>query len=168
MSIELLLRMHLLSGDQRPLAMARRTLDAMAAGGIYDQLGGGFARYATDSIWLVPHFEKMLYDNAQLARVYVHAWQVTGEAAYRRVAEQTLAFVERELLTQDGGFAASLDADTDGEEGQTYVWSEAEVDRVLGSAAADFKRVHGVTAAGNWEGHNILTRDASAAAAAGI
>ena len=86
--------------------MARRTLDAMAAGGIYDQLGGGFARYATDAVWLVPHFEKMLYDNAQLARVYVHAWQLTRDARYREVVEETLDFMAREMRTADGGFAA--------------------------------------------------------------
>ena len=130
----------------------------MAAGGIYDQLGGGFARYATDAIWLVPHFEKMLYDNAQLARVYVHAWQVTGDARYREVAEETLAFMERELLTADGGFAASLDADTDGVEGATYVWAESEIEAVLGDEAAAFNRAYGVTSDGNWEGHNILSR----------
>ncbi|CAN5803590.1 thioredoxin domain-containing protein [soil metagenome] len=158
MSTELLLRLHVLTGDARPLAMARRTLDAMAAGGIYDHLGGGFARYATDAIWLVPHFEKMLYDNAQLARVYVHAWLLTGDARYRSVAEQTLTFIERELLTEDGGFAASLDADTNGEEGLTYVWSKAEIDRLLGPNAGDFERAYGVTEAGNWEGHNILSR----------
>ena len=132
MTIEFLLRLHVRSGDARPLAMARRTLDAMAAGGIYDHLGGGFARYATDAVWLVPHFEKMLYDNAQLARVYVHAWQLTGEPRYRQVAEETLEFVARELRTADGGFAASLDADTDGEEGATYVWDKTEVDALLG------------------------------------
>ena len=122
MTIEFLLRLNVLTGDERPLAMARRTLDAMAAGGIYDHLGGGFARYATDAVWLVPHFEKMLYDNAQLARVYVHAWQLTREPRYRQVAEETLEFVARDLRTADGGFAASLDADTNGEEGATYVW----------------------------------------------
>ncbi len=158
MTIEFLLRMHLRDGDPAPLATARRSLDAMAAGGIYDQLGGGFARYATDAIWLVPHFEKMLYDNAQLARVYVHAWQITGENRYRAVAEETLGFVERELLTADGGFAASLDADTNGEEGTTYVWSRAEIEAVLGDHADRFCRAYGVTEAGNWEGHNILAR----------
>ena len=164
MIIELLLRMYVASGDTGALATARRSLDAMAAGGIYDQLGGGFARYATDAIWLVPHFEKMLYDNAQLARVYVHAWQVTGEVRYREVAEETLAFVKRELLTTDGGFAASLDADTGGEEGATYVWSKAEIEAALGADAERFSRAYGVTEEGNWEGHNILTRaDESAA-----
>jgi uncharacterized protein len=158
MTIEFLLRLHAKTGDARPLAMARRTLDAMAAGGIYDQLGGGFARYATDAVWLVPHFEKMLYDNAQLARVYVHAWQLTKEARYGEVAEETLEFVARELRTADGGFAASLDADTDGEEGATYVWDKAEIDALLEADAAEFDDAFGVTDNGNWEGRTILTR----------
>jgi uncharacterized protein YyaL (SSP411 family) len=158
MSIEFLLRLHVKTGDARPLAMARRTLDAMAAGGIYDHLGGGFTRYATDAVWLVPHFEKMLYDNAQLARVYVHAWQLPRERRYRQVAEQTLEFVARELRTADGGFASSLDADTEGEEGATYIWDKAEVDALLGDAAATFNDAYDVTETGNWEGHSILRR----------
>ncbi|MGI8928670.1 MAG: thioredoxin domain-containing protein [Candidatus Limnocylindrales bacterium] len=162
MTIEFLLRMHVRSADPRALAMARRTLDAMAGGGIYDHLGGGFARYATDSVWLVPHFEKMLYDNAQLARVYVHAWQATGEPVYRHVAEETLHFVLRELRTGDGGFASSLDADTEGEEGATYVWSKTEVDVVLGEDAAAFDAAYDVTEDGNWEGKTILRRVGSA------
>ncbi|MEP7379178.1 MAG: thioredoxin domain-containing protein [Chloroflexota bacterium] len=160
MTIEFLMRLAATRpGDERPLAIARRALDAMAAGGIHDQLGGGFARYATDSIWLVPHFEKMLYDNAQLARAYVHAWQLTQDARYRDVALDTLTFMERDLLTADGGFAASLDADTAGVEGATYVWSLAEIEAILGvEASAEFCRAYGVTAKGNWEGHNILSR----------
>src|SRR3954469_20992423 len=158
MTIEFLLRLHVKTRDQRPLAMARRTLDAMSAGGIYDHLGGGFARYATDAVWLVPHFEKMLYDNAQLARVYVHAWQLTHEPRYRQVAEETLDFVARELRTADGGFAASLDADTDGEEGATYVWDKAEIDALLGDQAAAFGAAYAVTDNGNWEGRTILRR----------
>ena len=162
MTIEFLLRMHIRTADRRPLAMARRTLDAMAAGGIYDHLGGGFARYATDSVWLVPHFEKMLYDNAQLGRVYLHAWQVTSDVRYREVVEETLGFAERELVTADGGFASSLDADTEGEEGSTYVWPKAEIDSVLDEEAPEFNRAYGVTESGNWEGHNILSRVATA------
>jgi uncharacterized protein len=161
MTIEFLLRMYVRTGDDRPLAMARKTLDAMAAGGIYDHLGGGFARYATDSVWLVPHFEKMLYDNAQLAGVYTHAWQVTGDARYRQVVEETLGFVMRELRTADGGFAASLDADTEGEEGATYVWTKAEVDEVLGPHADAFGAAYDVTANGNWESRTILRRVAA-------
>ena len=162
MTIEFLLRMHIRTGDPQALAMARRTLDAMAAGGIYDQLGGGFARYATDSVWLVPHFEKMLYDNAQLARVYLHAWQVTSNSRYREVVEETLEFVRRELRTADGGFASSLDADTQGEEGATYVWSRTEVDSVLGPDAPAFEAAYDVTDEGNWEGKTIMRRVGSA------
>ncbi|CAN5860547.1 thioredoxin domain-containing protein [soil metagenome] len=158
MAIEFLLREHLRSADRRPLAMALHTLDAMAAGGIYDQLGGGFARYATDSAWLVPHFEKMLYDNGQLTRVYLHAWQVTGAQRYREVVEQTLDFVLREMTSAEGGFISSLDADTEGDEGATYVWRGEEVDRLLGEHATLFSAAYGVTAAGNWEGHTILSR----------
>jgi hypothetical protein len=158
MAIEFLLRQHVRTSDARPLAMARRTLDAMAAGGIHDQLGGGFARYATDGRWLVPHFEKMLYDNAQLARVYVHAFQLTGDTRYRRVAEQTLDYALREMTTTEGGFAASQDADTDGEEGRTYVWSASEIREVLGGDDALFVAAYGVTESGNWEGHTILSR----------
>ncbi|HUG49190.1 MAG TPA: thioredoxin domain-containing protein [Candidatus Limnocylindria bacterium] len=158
MAVEFLLREHLRAGDGRPLAMALHSLDAMAAGGIYDQLGGGFARYATDAAWLVPHFEKMLYDNAQLARVYVHAWQLTGAERYRQVVEQTLDFVLREMTSPEGGFISSLDADTKGEEGATYVWTRAEVDRLLGEQSVLFDDAYDVTAEGNWEGHTILAR----------
>jgi uncharacterized protein YyaL (SSP411 family) len=158
MAIDFLLGEHLRTGDHRPLAMARRSLDAMAAGGIFDQLGGGFARYATDAVWLVPHFEKMLYDNALLARAYVHAWQVTGDARYRGVVEQTLDFVRREMLSPEGGFISSLDADTEGEEGATYVWTRQELDSILGDEAPLFDAAYGVTAEGNWEGHTILSR----------
>jgi uncharacterized protein YyaL (SSP411 family) len=158
MAIEFLLAQHVRTGDERPLAMARRSLDAMAAGGIYDQLGGGFARYSTDERWLVPHFEKMLYDNALLARAYGHAWQLTGDARYRQVLADTLAFMQREMTTPEGAFISSLDADTDGEEGATYVWAKAEVDQALGPDAADFEAAYGVTAEGNFEGRNILSR----------
>ena len=136
LTIELLLRRHVADRDASALAMARRTLDRMAAGGIRDHLGGGFARYATDAVWLVPHFEKMLYDNAQLARVYLHAWQVTGERRYLDIAVETLDFIERDLGLPDGTFASSLDADTNGVEGATYTWTAAEVDEVLATAEA--------------------------------
>ena len=138
--------------------IARRSLDAMAAGGIRDQLGGGFHRYSTDAHWLVPHFEQMLYDNAQLARVYVHAWALTGDARYLETATGTLDYLLRELRMPDGGFAASQDADTDGEEGATFVWSAAEIREVLGADAALFAAAYGVTDDGNWEGHTILSR----------
>jgi hypothetical protein len=138
----------------------------MAEGGIFDQLAGGFARYATDAAWLVPHFEKMLYDNAQLARVYAHAWALTGEPGYLRVAIATLDFVAREMTLPDGVFAASLDADTGGEEGATYTWTADEVRDALGTAdLADawplVAEAYDVTEAGNWEGRVILRRVAS-------
>jgi uncharacterized protein YyaL (SSP411 family) len=158
MTIEFLLRRHLASGDARPLAIARRSLDAMADGGIHDQLGGGFHRYSTDARWLVPHFEQMLYDNAQLARVYLHAWQVTGDERYLDVATGTLDYVIRELTTEDGAFAASQDADTDGEEGATFVWTAGDIREVLGDGTALFEVAYGVTETGNWEGRTILSR----------
>ena len=159
MTIEHLLRRFVRAGDVQALTMARRTLDAMAAGGIHDQLGGGFARYATDAVWLVPHFEKMLYDNGQLARVYLHAWQVTAEPRYREVVEDTLDYLLREMTVAGGAFAASQDADTDGEEGATYVWTADEIRAVLGSEqAALFADAYDVTESGNWEGKTILRR----------
>jgi hypothetical protein len=170
MTIEHLLRRFVRAGDTRALAMAERTLEAMAAGGIHDQLGGGFARYSTDGEWLAPHFEKMLYDNAQLARAYLHAWQVTGERRYREVAEDTLDYLLREMTVPEGGFAASQDADTGGHEGATYVWSAAEVRAVLGAEAPLFAAAYDVTSGGNWEGQTILRRvsdDAELAAAEG-
>jgi uncharacterized protein YyaL (SSP411 family) len=130
----------------------------MAAGGMYDHVGGGFHRYATDTNWLVPHFEKMLYDNAQLARVYLHAFQLTGEQRYRDVAAGTLDYLATEMATPDGLFAASQDADTNGVEGDTYVWTAAEVEAVLGSDATMFAAAYGIKAAGNWEGRTILSR----------
>ena len=158
MTIEFLLRRHLATGDARPLAIARRTLDAMADGGIHDQLGGGFHRYSTDARWLVPHFEQMLYDNAQLARAYLHAWQVTGDARYLEVATGTLDYLVRELTTDDAAFAASQDADTEGTEGLTFTWRAAEVREVLGTEAPPFEAAYGVTGEGNWEGVTILSR----------
>jgi hypothetical protein len=165
MAIDFLLR-RAAAGDARALSMARRALDRMAAGGIFDQLAGGFARYATDAAWLVPHFEKMLYDNAQLARTYVHAWALTGEPAYLRVATATLDFVAREMTLPDGVFAASLDADTGGEEGATYTWTAYEVrDVLVGAGLSDawplFAEAYDATEAGNWEGRVILRRVAS-------
>jgi uncharacterized protein YyaL (SSP411 family) len=159
MTIEFLLREHLRTGAGEPRLMALRTLDAMAAGGIYDHLGGGFARYSTDDRWLVPHFEKMLYDNAQLARVYTHGWQVSGAEQYAYVARETLDFVAHELRHPPGGaFASSLDADTDGQEGLTYVWQASQIREILGDEAPLFEAAYGVTDGGNWEGHSILER----------
>jgi len=125
-TLEFLLRWHRRSGDDQALEMVTRTLDGMAAGGMYDLLGGGFHRYSVDERWLVPHFEKMLYDNALLAPVYLHAWLVTGEARYREVAEETLEYMLRELRLPEGGFASAQDADTDGVEGLTFTWTADE------------------------------------------
>ncbi|HEX6490218.1 MAG TPA: thioredoxin domain-containing protein [Gaiellaceae bacterium] len=125
-ALEFLLRAHERSGDEQALAMATRTLDAMASGGMYDLLGGGFHRYSVDERWLVPHFEKMLYDNALLVPAYLHAWLVTGEERYRSVAEQTLDYLLRELRLPQGGFASAQDADTEGVEGLTFTWTAAE------------------------------------------
>lgn len=156
MTIEFLLRYHVLAGESTPLEMATKTLRAMARGGMYDQLGGGFHRYSVDAVWLVPHFEKMLYDNSQLARVYLHAWQVTREAEFRRVAEEILDYVQSEMADAAGGFYSTTDADSEGEEGKFFVWSEAELDAALGTEAEFFKQFYGVTPRGNFEGHNIL------------
>jgi uncharacterized protein YyaL (SSP411 family) len=160
MTLEYLLR-RLRSGISEIEPMVALTLDRMADGGIRDQLGGGFHRYATDAHWLVPHFEQMLYDNAQLARVYLHAWSMLGEergARYRDVAIGALEYMLRELTTDDGAFAASQDADTDGIEGLTFTWRAAEVREVLGDAAPAFTAAYGVTDDGNWEGVTILSR----------
>src|SRR5258708_32451244 len=128
----------------------------MAVGGIYDQIGGGFARYATDAIWLVPHFEKMLYDNALLARLGVHLWQATKDDEIRRVTEETLTWAEREMMSSEGGFYSSLDADSEGEEGKFYTWTESELDELLGPDAPVAKAHWGVDPRGNFEGHSIL------------
>jgi uncharacterized protein YyaL (SSP411 family) len=157
MTIEYLLR-RLVGGATGVADMVRHTLDRMADGGIRDQLGGGFHRYATDAVWLVPHFEQMLYDNAQLARVYLHAWAVTGGPRDREVAEGALDYMLRELARDDGAFAASQDADTDGIEGLTFTWRAAEVREVLGDDAPAFTAAYGVTEDGNWEGVTILSR----------
>ncbi len=156
MTLEFLLWMYVRDGDELALHMAELTLQKMAYGGMYDQLGGGFARYSTDNEWLVPHFEKMLYDNALLARVYLHAYQVTGKPLYRRIVEETLDFVQREMRHQEGGFYSSYDADSEGEEGKFYVWSAAEIRQLLGAEAELFMRFYDVSERGNWEGHNIL------------
>jgi uncharacterized protein YyaL (SSP411 family) len=133
MLLEFLLRRHARTGDDEALRMARATLEAMARGGIYDQLAGGFARYAVDARWVVPHFEKMLYDNALLLRVYLHLWRATGEEWARRVADETATFLIRDLGTPEGGLASALDADTNGVEGLTYVWTPEQLIEVLGA-----------------------------------
>ncbi|HWM56090.1 MAG TPA: thioredoxin domain-containing protein [Solirubrobacterales bacterium] len=132
------------------------TLDAMLAGGLYDQLGGGFARYSVDAAWLVPHFEKMLYDNALLARAYLHGWQVLGHERYRRACEETLDWALREMRGPEGGFYSALDADSEGEEGRFYVWTPEEIREVLGAEADPVIDFYGVTERGNFEGRNIL------------
>jgi uncharacterized protein len=157
MLIEFLLRTNHRTGQTAALEMATKTLRAMAEGGMYDQLGGGFHRYAVDERWLVPHFEKMLYDNALLARAYLDAWQVTGEPRFRRIVEETLGFVSREMTSAEGGFYSSLDADSEGEEGRFYLWTRAELETALGAAAADrIATAFEVTEAGNFEGRNVL------------
>ncbi|MEJ7624369.1 MAG: thioredoxin domain-containing protein [Pyrinomonadaceae bacterium] len=167
MSLEFLLRYHHRTGDDQALAMVTFTLDKMARGGIYDQLGGGFHRYAVDSIWLVPHFEKMLYDNAQLARVYLHAFQVTGDEMFKRIAVETLEYIRREMLDESGGFYSTQDADSEGEEGKFFVWTPKEIETVLGAEnAKGFCDYFDVTAKGNFEGANILNIKNPAAAAA--
>jgi uncharacterized protein YyaL (SSP411 family) len=162
MTLEFLLRRWRLSGDESLLRMVTVTLDRMANGGIHDQLAGGFARYSTDARWLAPHFEKMLYDNAQLAHAYLEAYRATGEQRHAAVARSTVDFMLHELRTDDGGLASALDADSEGEEGRFYVWSHDEVVRVLAAAGLEPDDVAAVcaywdvTPAGNWEGKTIL------------
>ncbi len=166
MNWEFMLRTWRRTGDEAARAMVEKTLDAMASGGIYDHLGGGFHRYTVDGQWLVPHFEKMLYDNALLTRLYLNAYQAFGHERYRRVVEETLEYIRRDMTDAAGGFYAAEDADSEGEEGKFYVWSYAEVQALLGADADPFCRFYDVTRSGNWEGHNILhvTRDVPTAA----
>jgi uncharacterized protein YyaL (SSP411 family) len=145
-------------GDKFALEIATHALDAMARGGMYDVVGGGFARYSVDDRWRVPHFEKMLYDNAQLARVYLHAYLLTKNAFYRRIVEETLDFIARELTHPDGGFYSSLDADSEGEEGKFYIWTREEIQDVLREEADFFIAAYHVTEGGNFEGHTVLQR----------
>ena len=157
MTLEFLLRHYLRTEDPDVLEMVELTLDRMARGGIYDQLGGGFHRYSTDTYWLVPHFEKMLYDNALLARLYLHAYQVTGRETYRRIVEETLDYVVREMTSPEGGFYSAQDADSEGEEGKFFVWRPEEIAEVLGKDAGTLVNdFYGVTIHGNFEGRSIL------------
>ncbi len=158
MNLDALLRLHRRHGDDELLEVVTSSLDAMASGGIYDHLGGGFSRYSTDQRWIVPHFEKMLYDNALFVRVYLHAWQTTGEARYLQVVEETIGYVLRDLRDPGGGFYSAEDADSEGVEGKFYVWTPEEVHLVLGDDASEFGNWYGITSEGNFEGRNILWR----------
>ncbi len=155
-SLELLAQYWWRSGDERALEALSRTLDAMSSGGIYDHLAGGFARYSTDRHWLVPHFEKMLYDNALLVLIYTQAWQLTGSTRYRQVVEETVGYLlSPPIRLPENAWASAEDADSEGQEGRFYTWSLPELEEVAGPEAALW---YGASAAGNWEGTNILWR----------
>ena len=157
MALAFLLRYYKRTGTGAALDMVKLSLDEMARGGIYDQLGGGFHRYSVDERWLAPHFEKMLYDNAVLSRVYLEAYQVTGNPYYREIVRETLGYVQREMTDPAGGFYCAQDADSEGEEGKFYVWAPSEVEAVLGKEDAKiFDEYYDVTSSGNFEGKNIL------------
>ena len=157
MSLEFLLRYHHRTGKERALEMVERTCRKMAYGGIYDQLGGGFHRYSVDAVWLVPHFEKMLYDNDQLIRVYLHLYQITGDDFYKRIAVETLEYVRREMLDASGGFYSTQDADSEGVEGKFFVWTPEEIFEILGQEDAQiFNFYYDVSEEGNFEEKNIL------------
>jgi uncharacterized protein YyaL (SSP411 family) len=162
LELRLLLRNWRRFGDGGLLDIVRKSLDSMARGGIFDHLAGGFHRYSTDAHWLVPHFEKMLYDNALLSAVYLDAFQATGDASYREVTERTIDYVLAEMTDPAGPFYATQDADSEGEEGKFYVWSKSEIDSALGSELSElFCSVYGVSPEGNWEGRSILCRSKS-------
>ncbi|HEX2719018.1 MAG TPA: hypothetical protein VHM67_15220, partial [Gemmatimonadaceae bacterium] len=156
MALDFLLRYWARTGTEHAFLMARDSFVAMARGGIYDQIGGGFHRYTVDAIWLVPHFEKMLYDNALLTRLGVHLWQASGNEEIARVVVETIEWLAREMTSAEGGFYSSLDADSEGEEGKFYVWSEEELRELLGGDSDALITLWGVTKGGNFEGHNIL------------
>ena len=171
MALDFLLRYWKRTGTPHALEMVANSFRKMARGGIYDQVGGGFARYAVDTDWLVPHFEKMLYDNALLTRLGAHLWQATKDDEVRRVTIETVEWVGREMTSPEGGFYSSLDADSEGHEGKFYVWSEEELDSLLGADSRVFKAYYGVTREGNFEGKNILfvrTDPSGAARRAGV
>ena len=157
-ALEFLLRYHARTGSPDALEMVELTLDRMASGGIHDQIGGGFHRYSTDAYWIVPHFEKMLYDNALLARLYTHAYLVTGSPSYARVARGIIDYVLREMTSPEGGFYSAQDADSEGVEGKFFVWRPEDLTRILGVSNAEVVAdYYGVTGAGNFEGQTILT-----------
>ncbi len=155
-SIQWLLRYHYYTENEEGLQQALLSLDKMIRGGIYDQVGGGFARYSTDAEWLVPHFEKMLYDNALLVTAISEAYQLAGESTYRDAIRETIDFIKRELMSPEHGFYCALDADSEGEEGKFYVWSKEEVMSILKDEADLLCQLFDITERGNWEGHNIL------------
>ena len=164
-SLEFLLRHYMRTKDDEAFALVALTLRKMARGGIYDQIGGGFARYSVDAYWLVPHFEKMLYDNAQLSRLYLHAWQITGDDFFRSIAEEIYDYILREMTAPAGGFYSATDADSEGEEGKFFVWTIDEVAEALAPLGDQLPRAleiaietYGMTAAGNFEGSNILQK----------
>jgi uncharacterized protein YyaL (SSP411 family) len=157
MSLDFLMRYWARTGIEHALEMVKRSFLHMARGGIYDQIGGGFARYSVDAMWLVPHFEKMIYDNALLVRLGAHLWQATGDPEVRRVTEQTIDWALREMRSPEGGFYSSLDADSEGHEGKFYVWDASEIDQLLEHDAPIARAYWGVTDEGNLEGKNILS-----------
>ena len=156
MALDFALRHWARTGDEQALAMVSHTFQQMARGGIYDQVGGGFSRYSVDAQWLVPHFEKMLYDNALLVRLGAHLWQATRDDEVERITRQTLGWLAREMMSPEGGFYSSLDADSEGHEGRYYVWDATELRSLLGEDADLLSAYWGVTAQGNFEGRNIL------------
>ena len=157
MTLEFAMSQYRRGGDADVLHIAEHTLQQMAAGGIYDHLGGGFHRYSVDRIWLVPHFEKMLYDNGQLLRSYLHAWQINGRPEHRQVVDETVDYVLREMTSPEGGFYSAQDADSEGEEGKFFVWTAEEIEEILGEEEAELLgQSYGVTPGGNFEGNTIL------------
>src|SRR5438105_14724050 len=158
MNVRFLLRYWRRTGDETALVMARKTLTKMALGGIYDQVGGGFHRYSTDAHWLVPHFEKMLYDNALLVCAYVEGWQATRDEFFKTVACDVLDYVAREMTSDSGAFFSATDADSEGEEGTFFVWTPSQLHDVLGAEdGTRAAQLFGVTDAGNFEGKNVLS-----------
>jgi uncharacterized protein YyaL (SSP411 family) len=171
MVLDFLLRYWKRTGTKEALDIVANSFRKMARGGIYDQIGGGFARYSVDASWLVPHFEKMLYDNALLTRLGAHVWQATKDEEIRRVTIETVDWLTREMTSPEGGFYSSLDADSEGHEGKFYVWSDDEIDSLLGADSLAFKTYYGVTPGGNFEGENILfvpANQPAVASAAGV
>ncbi len=158
MALEFLLHHSITTKQTKYQKLIEHCLKVMARGGMYDVVGGGFSRYSTDNHWRVPHFEKMLYDNAQLVRAYLHAWQVARDPFYKRIVEETLEFIEKEMTHPQGGFYSSLDADSEGEEGKFYVWTLDEIREILKEESEFFEAAYGITIQGNWEGKTVLQR----------